>query len=498
MAGVAEAETMASGPSDGGDTSVSWEPVSCAPKMARKAHSRLEGLFENQKDPETIKQGIRMSLAKKESYSVQIFYKTEGVWQHIAKHNLFENATLAVIALNAVYIAVDTDWNKVEPLTPTGTLPLTESGWFFQLMEHAFCVYFTFEWIVRFMAFKRKCNGLRDGWFVFDSLLVFMMVMETWVLLIVTKAMGSKGGSPFGGTSVLRLFRLLRLSRLLKMLRSLPELMILIKGMVTAMKSVVYVMSLLLIITYVFAIAFTQMAVGTESIGEDFFPSVPKSMYSLLVYATLLDDLSDFMDSLRFQSGPLLLLAFIFIGLAALTVMNMLIGVLCEVVSAVAEKEREEIQRANVVEQMFNIISSLDTNSNARICYREFAEIMQKPEALRALSDVGVNPVHIVDFAELFFFEDGHPIELSFEEFIEMVMELRESHIATVKDMLSLWMHVKVSTNRDLSTVQKNIEDVSAKVDKAMDSANARNERIEGQLTELMNAIQKPNKVANS
>merc|ERR1719335_2181388 len=111
--------------------------------------------------------------------------------------------------------------------------------------------------------------------------------METWVLLIV---MAAAGGAPsMGGTSILRLFRLLRLSRLMRMLKSLPELMILIKGMVTAMKSVCYVMGLLVIITYVFAIAFTQLSAGTDY-GVDYFDNVALSMYSLLIYGTFLDD----------------------------------------------------------------------------------------------------------------------------------------------------------------------------------------------------------------
>merc|ERR1711977_785070 len=102
------------------------------------------------------------------------------------------------------------------------------------------------------------------------------MVMETWVLLIIMAASGSSGGNPLGGnTSILRLFRLLRLSRLMRMLRSLPELMILIKGMVTAMKSVAYVMGLLVLITYVFAIAFTQLAIDPEKeMGDAYFANV--------------------------------------------------------------------------------------------------------------------------------------------------------------------------------------------------------------------------------
>merc|ERR1719160_1306651 len=110
-----------------------------------------------------------------------------------------------------------------------------------------------------------------------------MMVMETWVLLII---MASVGGSfQLGGTSILRLFRLLRLSRLMRMLKSLPELMILIKGMVTAMKSVSYVMGLLVLLTYVVAIACTQMAVGSDSIGETYFSNVSHAMFSLLIHA---------------------------------------------------------------------------------------------------------------------------------------------------------------------------------------------------------------------
>ena len=58
--------------------------------------------------------------------------------------------------------------------------------------------------------------------------------------------------------------RLMRLSRLVRMLRSFPELMMLINGMIAAVKSVCYVMSLLLIVTYVFAIAFTQLAIPSS------------------------------------------------------------------------------------------------------------------------------------------------------------------------------------------------------------------------------------------
>jgi voltage-gated sodium channel len=444
-------------------------------------------------DPELIKKQVRAALLTAEPYTVFTFYKKEGIWQWLAKHPVFENATLAVIALNAVYIAIDTDWNKEEPLTATETLGLTESGAFFQVMEHSFCLYFTGEWIIRFMAFEIKRNGLRDGWFVFDSALVFMMVMETWVLLLIMAASGSSGGNPLGGnTSILRLFRLLRLSRLMRMLRSLPELMILVKGMVTAMKSVLYVMGLLVIIMYVFAIAFTQLAVGTPTIGEVFFSNVAQSMYSLLVYATLLDNMADFLDSLRFEFWPLLALALVFIALAALTVMNMLIGVLCEVVSAVADTERESILTEAVKEKMLGIVAKLDTNKNNRISYEEFTQIMAKPEALQALEDVDVSAVGIVDFAELFFLgEDGTGIELTFEDFMECVLDLRASNTATVKDVLDLWKKVKTTTNKEALLVKNIINNLSNKVDVQLDGMQARTDKVEGAIAELTKEVAK-------
>merc|ERR1712093_320083 len=104
--------------------------------------------------------------------------------------------------------------------------------------------------------------------------------------------------------------------------------MILIKGMMSAMRSVFYAMCLLVIITYVFAIAFCQMSVNTPTIGETYFRNVGFGMYSLLIYATFLDDLSNLMDDLRADKWPLVFVALVFICLASMTVMNMLVGVL--------------------------------------------------------------------------------------------------------------------------------------------------------------------------
>merc|ERR1711904_263414 len=119
---------------------------------------------------------------------------------------------------------------------------------------------------------------------------------------------------------------------------------------------------------------------------------------------------------------------------------------------------------------MQEIINSLDTNRNNQISYNEFTNIIQKPEAITALDAVGVNPVSIVDFAELFFFEDGKPIELTFESFMEVVLELRESNQATVKDTLNLWMKIKTSINKDVATSRQALDEMTAKAEEKLGS----------------------------
>jgi hypothetical protein len=276
------------------------------------------------------------------------------------------------------------------------------------------------------------------------------------------------------------------------MLKSLPELMILIKGMLTAMKSVAYVMGLLLLITYVFAIAFTQLAVGTE-LAEVYFTNVPLTMYSLFIHGTMLDDLSGFTNALRAEMWPLLVLALIFVSLAALTVMNMLIGVLCEVVAAVAATEREQILAENVSERLQDIATQIDENFDSMISYEEFSQIVEVPEALAALQEVGVNPIGIVDFAELFFFEEGKPVELSFEDFMEMVLDLREDNTATVKDILNLWMNIKQNTNSAISDNMSAITALDKKMDARIDALNKKVDdsttRIEGQFEVVLREL---------
>eukprot|EP00929_Paragymnodinium_shiwhaense_P033298 TRINITY_DN18310_c0_g1_i1.p1 TRINITY_DN18310_c0_g1~~TRINITY_DN18310_c0_g1_i1.p1 ORF type:complete len:524 (+),score=127.76 TRINITY_DN18310_c0_g1_i1:189-1760(+) len=449
---------------------------SCRPDSAAvvelKPAERHTGMF-HYTDSAAMKDQVRKAILKPEAYSVFDYYHAEGVFQKVAKHAWFENVTLSVISLNAIWISIDTDYNYVG--SPV------DKFWF-ELADNLFCVYFFGEWFIRFMAFKKKFNCFRDAWFVFDSCLVLLMVLETWVLVMVVKISGGKaGGSVLANAAILRLFRLLRLSRLLRMLRSLPELMILVKGMMTAMRSVMYVMGLLIIITYVFAIAFTLLSDGTD-FKADFFADVPLAMYSLIIYGTFLDNLADFCDAIRAESFVCLCLVGLFIILACLTVLNMLIGVLCEVISAVAATEREELLTVMVSDTIKKIMKQIDTNGDGMISFTEFRKILEYPSALRALQQAGVDPAGTVDFADLFFIEDGEPIQLPFDRFMEMVLDLRGSNGATVKDVMTLWKQINPrmqQTNKEVA----NMKETAKRMEKELKDSTA---RLEAQLDDVL------------
>merc|ERR1711907_312838 len=100
-----------------------------------------------------------------------------------------------------------------------------------------------------------------------------------------------------------------------------------------------------------------------------------------------------------------------------MTVMNMLVGVLCEVISSVAQTEREERDIFMVKEKMGQIVAELDTDCDDRISHKEFMRILHIPDAIRVLKEVGVDPEGLVDFADLFFLEDGKYVSLTFEKF---------------------------------------------------------------------------------
>ncbi|CAE7729052.1 Scn11a, partial [Symbiodinium microadriaticum] len=100
--------------------------------------------------------------------------------------------------------------------------------------------------------------------------------------------------------------------------------------------------------------------------------------------------------------------------------------------------------------QLEKIVASVDLDGNGLISHKEMKAILQDKDAVRALHSVGVDPVSLVDLADVLFptkvAEDGDEFrgEMTFIQFMQELLELRGKNTATVKDMITLRKIMKV------------------------------------------------------
>eukprot|EP00929_Paragymnodinium_shiwhaense_P053370 TRINITY_DN26706_c0_g1_i4.p1 TRINITY_DN26706_c0_g1~~TRINITY_DN26706_c0_g1_i4.p1 ORF type:complete len:596 (-),score=169.08 TRINITY_DN26706_c0_g1_i4:320-2107(-) len=437
--------------------------LSTASTSSSGSHSSSGTIMDKKKSQiMDLKEKMRSSM-QKDKYNVMDFYRSKGIWQVIARSALWDRIVLVVITLNVCWIAADTNHNEADLLL--------HAHWLFQFMENGFCTFFTFEWLVRFMAFRRIKDGWSDGWFISDGIVLAMMITEVWLLsilvLVVTQGQGGIQGSfLLRAASMLRVARMCRMTRLL---RCLPELLIMIKGLMAAARSVFFTVVLLCMLLFVFGIFFTQMSTDT-SLKKAYFGGIFDSMYFLLVHGTLLLNADYKAQEIAEQGGPMLTaIFFIYILFGAVLIMNMLIGVLCEVVAVVSATEQEEMLVEYTRQKLQEVMNLIDEDGSGLISRDEFSLILSQPKAMEALQDVGVDVMGLLDIADFIFGtsddsmdrmdsmaceigggenisgESQSGVELSFAEFMDVVLQLRGSNNATVKDMVDLRKYLKNS-----------------------------------------------------
>jgi len=243
---------------------------------------------------------------------------------------------------------------------------------------------------------------------------------------------------------------------MVRVFRAIPELIILIKAFGAAARSVLIFFLLWLIIIYVFAVVFRQLTEGSV-VGNHYFPSVPGAMNTLLLDG-IFPDQSYFVNDL-FQGNPFLWpIIMIFILLAAMTLMYMLIGVLVDVVSVIACTEKEGMTVMALASQLRAAWEVLGKSCNDTLDKVAFQNVLVEAEIVRITQDVGVDVFMIVDMADVLF-EDYEKDEenMTFENFVELMLKMRGGNPATVKDINK---GLKVT----MSTVQKEVDNVVQKI----------------------------------
>jgi hypothetical protein len=362
-------------------------------------------------------------------YDVKDHYYTTGIAQAVARHSVFLNLCSLVIFLNAVYLGIDSDYNQASNLYDAPS--------HFIIIENFFCVFFTFEWLVRFFAFRSTYECFQDGWMRFDTFLAAMMVIETWIVMPLMKAfLGNSGVSiPMGP---LRLLRLLKLTRMARMMKIFPELVTLVKGMYRSVRAISGTLLLVALILYTFAILIHLLMKNETEMNQILFEetkldfeTMPHCMWALGTAGVMLDGLTPISTNLVFLGNLNTTAAgwafMLFSIISALTVLNMLIGILCEVVGETSKAKDAADSVAVMKSQIIDKLREFD-DGDGLITLPELSEVLSDSHSKAILRSLNINELYMLQMIKLMFPE--HDSAIAFKPLTEMMLKCRgDTHV---------------------------------------------------------------------
>lgn len=219
-----------------------------------------------------------------------------------------QHVIITLIVLNAVTLGMETSQYMMREYGP----------WF-----HAFDAFVLTVFVVEILAklFGRGLRFFRDGWNVFDMVIVGIALLPA-----------------SGPLAVLRALRILRVLRLMSVV---PQMRIVIQALVSAIPGMVSIVGLIALIFYVAAVLATNFF---GPLFDEWFGSVGASMYSLFQIMTL-ESWSMGIVRPVMKEYPYAWAFFIpFIMITTFAVINLFIGVIVDAMQSQHRQEAKEIE----------------------------------------------------------------------------------------------------------------------------------------------------------
>ncbi|CAA0359550.1 Kef-type K+ transport system NAD-binding protein [Alteromonas alvinellae] len=242
----------------------------------------------------------------------------QNKFERIRANKWFEAFVISVIVISALLVGA-----KTYEL-PAGMSSVT------LFLDWFISAFFLTEITIRFLAEKKKRYFFKSFWNWFDTLIVIISLI------------------PADDTELALIARLVRVFRVLRMISIIPELRILLVSLVKALPQLGYVMLLMFIIFYIYA------AVGStlfETINPVLWGDITISMLTLFRIMTF-EDWTDVMYETQevYSLSWIFYLTFIFF--TAFAFLNMVIGIVVNVMERENEKARAEKEAALLEEQI--------------------------------------------------------------------------------------------------------------------------------------------------
>ncbi|MDX2503045.1 MAG: ion transporter [Gammaproteobacteria bacterium] len=225
----------------------------------------------------------------------------------LRSNKVFEIFVISIIIFSALVIGA-----KTYEISPTAL-------WLVHMLDWLITFIFLTEIIIRFLGEENKRQFFTHGWNVFDTLIVVISLI------------------PVEDSELAIIGRLIRIFRVLRMVSIIPELKMLLNSLLIALPQLGYIVALMFIIFYIYA------AIGSTffaTINPELWGDIAISMLTLFRVMTF-EDWTDVMyETMQvYALSWTYYLSFIFF--TAFAFLNMVIGVVVNVLNEEHEKARK-------------------------------------------------------------------------------------------------------------------------------------------------------------
>ena len=230
----------------------------------------------------------------KRNYKIRMI----SFFSNIRDNRLFQFSVVTIIILNAILIGATT--YKLDPL-------------FLQVihfLDYVITIFFVIEILIRFIGEPIKSNFFKNGWNIFDTIIVTISLI------------------PIPNNSSFLVLRLLRVFRVLRLISVIPELKQIIEAILQSIKRVFFVSLLLFIILYIYA---TVVAILFSQDEPSLWGDLGISLITLFQVLTL-SSWETVMLPLQEIYWWSWIYFFSFIIICAITILNLVIAILVDVV----------------------------------------------------------------------------------------------------------------------------------------------------------------------
>ena len=220
------------------------------------------------------------------------------IFYQLKESKFFQFLVITIIIFNAFTIGVNT--YELSDFT----------NQIINLLDYSITIFFVVEITIRFIGEPKKSEFFKNGCNIFDTVIVCISLI------------------PIPNNSSFLLLRLLRVFRVLRIISVIPELKMIIEALLQSVKRVFYVSLLLFIILYIYA------TIGSILFSEDFplrWGNVGTAMITLFQVLTL-SSWEQVMLPLQDLYWWAWIYIFSFIIICGITMLNLLIAVLVDVV----------------------------------------------------------------------------------------------------------------------------------------------------------------------